>query len=153
MEIFILCVIIFLLILGVAGSVAPVLPGPLLSYVGFLLYHFFINQFNLDSVFLIGIGVVVISLLDYYLQIYGVQKAGGGKYAIRGSLAGMLLGMFLMPPLGILLGAFLGAFIGAKIEMDKNAVNIAFGALWGFLLGTMLKLGISVYIIYFLLFS
>ena len=152
MEILILIGIGSLLLLGIMGSVIPVLPGPLLSYIALLLYHFFINRMNIDSLIWIGITVAVISILDYFLQIYGVKKAGGGKYAIRGSVLGVLLGMLLFPPFGILLGAFIGAYIGAKIEMEKNAVKIAFGAFLGFVLGTILKLCISVYIIYFLLF-
>ena len=40
-----------------------------------------------------------------------------------------------------------------KIEMKNNAVSIAFGALWGFIAGTILKLCISFYMIYFLFFS
>ena len=152
MEIFILIGVGSLLLLGVMGSIIPILPGPLLSYIALLLYHFFINRMNVDSLIWIGIAVAVISILDYFLQIYGVKKAGGGKYAIRGSVTGILLGIFLFPPFGILVGAFIGAYIGAKIEMDKNAVKIAFGALWGFITGTILKLCISIYIIYFLLF-
>lgn len=152
MEMLILIGIIGLLLLGVMGSIIPVLPGPLLSYIALLLYHFFINKMNSDSLLWIGVSVVIITILDYFLQIYGVKKAGGGKYAIRGSVVGMLLGVFLFPPFGILVGAFIGAYIGAKIEMDKNAVKIAFGALWGFITGTILKLCISIYIIYFLLF-
>ena len=152
MEILILIGVGSLLLLGVMGSIIPVLPGPLLSYIALLLYHFFINRMNVDSLIWIGIAVAVISILDYFLQIYGVKKAGGGKYAIRGSVVGMLLGIFLFPPFGILVGAFIGAYIGAKIEMEKNAVKIAFGALWGFIIGTILKLCISVYIIYVLLF-
>jgi uncharacterized protein YqgC (DUF456 family) len=152
MEILILIGVGSLLLLGVMGSVIPVLPGPLLSYIALLLYHFFINRMNVDSLIWTGIAVAVISILDYFFQIYGVKKAGGGKSAIRGSVVGMLLGIFLFPPFGILVGAFIGAYIGAKIEMEKNAVKIAFGALWGFIIGTILKLCISVYIIYFLLF-
>ena len=105
-----------------------------------------------NSLFWIGVVVVVVTVLDYYLQIYGVKKAGGGKYAIRGSIAGMLLGIFLFPPFGILIGAFIGAYLGAKMEANKNEVKIAFGALWGFVAGTVLKLCTSFYIIYFLLF-
>jgi len=152
MEMLILIGIIGLLLLGVMGSIIPVLPGPLLSYIALLLYHSFINKMNADSLLWIGVVVAIITILDYFLQIYGVKKAGGGKYAIRGSVVGMLLGVFLFPPFGILVGAFIGAYIGAKIEMDKNAVKIAFGALWGFITGTILKLCISIYIIYFLLF-
>jgi len=152
MEIFILIVVGSLLLLGVVGSVIPVLPGPLLSYSAILIYHFFIDSINVDSLILIGIAVAVISILDYFLQIYGVKKAGGGKYAMTGSVIGMLLGVFLFPPFGILGGAFTGAYIGAKIEMDKHSVKIALGALLGFIAGTILKLCVTVYIIYFLLF-
>ncbi len=64
----------------------------------------------------------------------------------------MLSGLAPFGKFGILIGAFIGAFIGAKIEMENNAVKIAFGALWGFIIGTILKLCFSIYIVYFLLF-
>ena len=152
MEILLLIGIGFLLILGIVGSVLPVLPGPLISYIALLIYHFFVNALDFDSLIWIGVAVVAITSLDYFLQIYGVKKAGGGKYAIRSSVVGMLLGIFLFPPFGIVVGAFIGAFVGAKIEMVKNPVQIAFGALWGFVLGTVLKLCFSIYVVYYLLF-
>ena len=152
MEILIIIIIGILLLLGVIGSVIPALPGPPLSYIALLLYHFFINTINGDSLLWLGVLVLVVTILDYYLQIYGVKKAGGGKYAIRGSVVGMLLGIFFFAALGILVGAFIGAYIGAKMEASKHEVKIAFGALWGFISGTILKLCTSFYIIYILLF-
>jgi uncharacterized protein len=152
METLIIIIIGIFLLLGVIGSVIPALPGPPLSYIALLLYHFFINTINGDSLLWIGVVVVVVTILDYYLQIYGVKKAGGGKYAIRGSVVGMLLGIFFFAALGILVGAFIGAYIGAKMEASKHEVKIAFGALWGFISGTILKLCTSFYIIYILLF-
>ena len=144
--------IVILLLLGLIGSVIPALPGPPLSYLGLLLSHFFISEMEVDFIFWLTFFVVFVTVLDYYLQIYGVKKAGGGKYAIRGSVMGMLLGIFLFPPFGILVGAFVGAYMGAKMEASKNEVKIAFGALWGFISGTILKLCTSFYIIYMLLF-
>ena len=141
-----------LLLLGLIGSIIPALPGPLLSYLGLLLFHFFISKMDVNFIFWLAVLVVFVTVLDYFLQIYGVKKAGGGKYAIRGSLVGMLLGIFFFPPFGILVGAFVGAYIGAKIEANSNEVKIAFGALWGFIAGTVLKLCTSFYIIYILLF-
>ncbi|MDC3306303.1 DUF456 domain-containing protein [Flavobacteriales bacterium] len=152
MEILIIIGIVILLLLGVIGSVIPALPGPPLSYIALLLFHFFINSLDGDFLLWIGVVVVLVTILDYYLQIYGVKKAGGGKYAIRGSIVGMLLGIFLFPPSGILVGAFVGAYMGAKMEASKHEVKIAFGALWGFIAGTILKLCTSFYIIYILLF-
>ena len=141
-----------LLLLGLIGSIIPALPGPTLSYLGLLLSHFFISKMDVDFIFWLAVLVFFVTVLDYYLQIYGVKKAGGGKYAIRGSLVGMLSGIFFFPPFGILVGAFFGAYIGAKIEANSNEVKIAFGALWGFISGTILKLCTSFYIIYILLF-
>ena len=152
MEILIMIGIVILLLLGLIGSVLPALPGPLLSYLGLLLSHFFISKMEVDFIFWLAFFVVFVTVLDYYLQIYGVKQAGGGKYAIRGSIVGILLGIFLFPPFGILVGAFIGAYIGAKIEMSQNKVKIAFGALWGFIAGTILKLCTSLYVIYILLF-
>ena len=153
MDIFILVVIILLLILGVVGSILPIILGPPISYVAVLLYHFFIANINENTLIWLALSVIIVTILDYFLQIYFVKQAGGGKYAIRGSIVGMLLGIFLIPPFGILIGALIGAYIGAKIEMKNNAVSIAFGALWGFIAGTILKLCISFYMIYFLFFS
>ena len=114
--------------------------------------HFYISKMEVNFIFWLAVLVVFVTVLDYYLQIYGVNKAGGGKYAIRGSLVGMLSGIFFFPPFGILVGAFVGAYIGAKIEANSNEVKIAFGALWGFIAGTIVKLCTSCYIIYILLF-
>ena len=152
METLILIGIGFLLLLGLIGSIIPTLPGPPISYVGLLLSHFFISKIDVDFIFCLAVIVFFVTVLDYYLQIYAVKKASGGKYAIRGSVVGMLLGIFLFSPFGILVGAFIGAYIGAKIEMSQNKVKIAFGALLGFIAGTILKLCTSLYIIYILLF-
>ena len=152
MEILVVIVIGVLLLLGIIGSIIPVLPGPPFSYLGLLLFNFFFEGMQWKFIILVGIAVLIVTLLDYYLQVYGVQKAGGGKYAIRCSVIGILLGIFFFPPFGILIGAFFGAYVGAKIELDKNEVKIAFGALWGFFGGAILKLCTSFYIIYILLF-
>jgi len=151
MYYFILLVAILFLALGLIGSFIPGLPGPPLSYLGLLMVEFIDENQDWNAVIWIGVVVLVVTVLDYYLQIYGVKKSGGGKYAIRGSVIGMLLGIFLFPPFGILAGAFIGAYVGAKMETDKNEVKIAFGALWGFIAGTVLKLCTSSYIIYFLI--
>ena len=152
MQILILFVFGSLLFLGLVGSIIPVLPGPLLSYIALLLSHLFINELNVDSLTWIGIAVVVISFTDYFLMIYGVKKAGGSKLSIWGSALGALLGLLLFPPIAIFLGSFIGAYIGAKFETQSDSIMISFGALWGFMAGVILKFSISVYIIYFLLF-
>ena len=63
-----------LLLLGLIGSIIPALPGPPLSYLGLLLSHFFISKMDVNFIFWLAVLVVFVTVLDYYLQIYGVKK-------------------------------------------------------------------------------
>ena len=75
MEILILITVAILLIVGVIGSVIPVLPGPPISYSAILLLHFFTPyQFDTGLLITLSIFVVVITFLDYWFQFYGVKK-------------------------------------------------------------------------------
>lgn len=138
-------------VVGLLGSVLPVLPGPALSWVGILILHF-TSYADFSNGFLIGtaVAMVVISVLDYFIPIWGTKRFGGTKSGVTGSTVGLVAGLFF-PPLGIILGPFLGALIGeilANRKEFKKAVRSATGSFLGFLLGTGLKLiycGILIY--------
>lgn len=149
MEILILLLVGILLVIGVIGSIIPVIPGPPISYAAVLLMHFF-TSYQFDSYFLTTLAsiVVFVTFLDYWLQFEGVKRLGGGKKATNGTIIGLLVGIFAFPPIGILVGPFLGAYIGAKMEdKSEESLKIAFGAIIGFLVGTFLKLFISGFIV------
>jgi uncharacterized protein YqgC (DUF456 family) len=150
MDFLILIFVILLLIIGLAGCIIPALPGPPISFLGLLLFHFFtLHHMNTNTLWLLAVVVSVITFLDYWLQVYGVKKFGGGKKAINGTILGLILGLFIFPPFGVIIGPFIGAFIGAKTEAKEDssrAIKIALGALAGFLGGTILKFAVSIYI-------
>ena len=150
MDFIIIIIVILLLLIGLIGCIIPALPGPPISFSGLLLFHFF-TSYNLeeDTLWLLAAVVVAITFLDYWLQVYGVKKFGGGKKAINGTILGLVLGLLLFPPFGLIIGPFLGAFLGAKMEAKEDtnrAIKIALGALAGFLGGTILKFAVSIYI-------
>ena len=156
MELFFIIIVILLLFIGLVGSFFPAIPGPPMSYAALLLSHFYIFPLKDKSVlWLWALVVVIVTFLDFWIQIYGVKKFGGGKKAVNGSILGLIIGMFFIPGIGLLIGSFLGAFIGAKIEgyNMSNAFKIALGAFAGFVLGTLLKLIVSLYIIYIIIDS
>ena len=120
-----------------------------ISFSGLLVFHFF-TSYNLeeDTLWLLAAVVVAITFLDYWLQVYGVKKLGGGKKAINGTIIGLVLGLFFLP-FGVIIGPFVGAFLGAKMEAKEDtnrAIKIALGDLAGFLGGTVLKFAVSIYI-------
>ena len=141
-----------LLFVGVIGCFVPIIPGPPISYGGLLVFHFFSSySINDDVLWFMAFLVIAVTVFDLWVQIYGVKKFGGTKKAVNGSIIGLIIGIFFLPPFGIIIGPFLGAFIGARMEANSDlnkAIKIALGALAGFLAGTMLKLSVSMYIIY-----
>ena len=151
MELIIGIIVIFLLIIGIIGSFVPAIPGPPISYGALLLSHFYVYPVsNEDFLWLMAVVVISVTIFDFWVQVYGVKKFGGSKKAINGSIIGLIIGLIFLPGIGIILGPFIGAFIGAKMEdPDVNkALKIALGALAGFMVGTLLKLSVSLYIVY-----
>jgi len=139
------------MLIGLIGCIIPALPGPPISFLGLLVFHFFSSfSLEIDILWLLSVIVVAITFLDYWLQVYGVKKFGGGRKAINGTILGLVLG--LLPPFfpfGVIIGPFIGAFLGAKMEAKEDtnrAIKIALGALAGFLGGTVLKFALSIYI-------
>ena len=145
-----------LLILGLLGSIIPGLPGPPLSFIGILLIHFFTGtQFSTSFLLTWVVIVVLVFLLDYFMQVWGVKKFGGGRKAILGTFLGLFMGL-LFPPVGLLIGPFIGAFIGALLEVqDDNtrALKVAVGSFFGFVTGTILKLVVSSVLLYYAIYN
>jgi uncharacterized protein YqgC (DUF456 family) len=140
------------IIVGLLGSVLPVLPGPPLSYVGIILLHL-TRRFEFSWSFLIAwaVAVVVVSLLDYYVPIWGTRKFGGGQRGAWGCAFGVVAGVFLFPPWGMIFLPFVGAVIGELTDNNSFEVSLkaGFGAFLGFLAGTIFKVIVSASLAFF----
>ena len=138
------------MILGIAGCLLPVLPGPPLSYLGLLAIHL-TSKIDFSSKFLISWGIIVIlvSILDYVIPIWGTKFFGGSKYGVWGSMVGLLAGLFI-PPIGIIVGPFIGAVAGEMLAGNKqNAIKAGFGSFIGFIAGTVVKMLVSLIMLYY----
>lgn len=143
METVFLVLAIIALIVGVAGCIVPMLPGPVLSYAGILLLQWSgYLDFSTGSLIFWGVSMVVVSLLDFFLAPWMTKKFGGHSAGSWGSIIGMFAGM-IFTPIGMLLGTFLGALIGEMIALKKftgDALVAAFGSFLSFFVGTGIKL-------------
>jgi uncharacterized protein YqgC (DUF456 family) len=145
MDYLLLSLAIILMLMGIAGCLVPILPGPPLSYLGLVLVHFTRFADVSNKLFIIlGIIAVVVTLLDYIVPVWGTRHFGGSKYGARGATVGLVIGLFLGPA-GIILGPFIGAVVGELIFRDdiKYALKAGFGSLLGFMTGVGLKLAAS----------
>lgn len=119
---------ILLMIIGVAGTIIPGLPGIGLVYAGILLYalatHF--ASISLATVIILGLISAAALAANYAGAAFGSSVAGGKKWALAGTAIGALIGA-TFGPLGIFAGAFLGALLGALLEGNgrKHALTVA----------------------------
>jgi len=135
------------IIVGIAGSLLPVLPGPIISWVGLLmLYLTKAIPTNLTLLIVTLIVVVVITVLDYIILSIGTKRFGGTRAGIIGTSIGLVVGLFAPIPGGIIIGPFLGALIGELLNKSdsKTALKAAFGSFIGFMASIFMKFLITV---------
>jgi len=79
----------------------------------------------------------------------GTKFFGGSKYGVWGSMVGLLAGLFI-PPIGIIVGPFIGAVAGEILAGNKeNALKAGFGSFIGFIAGTVVKMLVSLIMLYY----
>lgn len=146
MDIFLVIIGFLLMLIGIVGSILPVLPGPLASWCGLLLLYL-TSEIPTDWTFL-GVTLaiaILVSIIDNIIPIIGTKKFGGTKMGMIGATLGLIVGLFF-GPIGIIVGPFLGAFIGEIIKDSKDsnrAFKAALGSFVGFLTSTLLKFVVS----------
>ena len=133
-----------LAVLGIVGAVVPVLPGPLISFVGLLCAAATSGATTGASMLWTSAAVTaVVSLADYLLPGWMAKCFGGSRAGAVGATVGAIAGIFLFPPVGILLGPFVGAVAGELLHDSRDAAHalqVGMGSFLAFLLGTGLKL-------------
>lgn len=143
MEYLLISIGILLLLGGIAGCVLPLIPGPPLSFLALMLLHFTPGYGFSDRFLLIWAGItVVVTLMDYWIPVWGAKKFGASRPGVRGSVIGLIAGIFMFPPFGIIIGPFLGAVIGELIsgKDSARALRAGAGSFAGFMGGVLLKL-------------
>ncbi len=153
MDIVLAIVAIIFGLIGLLGAVVPVLPGTVISYVGYLLLSFTAGS-DISTTELIIWAVVsaTVIILDYILPGYFSKLFGGSKRGIMGANIGVFAGIFF-GPIGVITGPFIGAFLGELLNDDKSvshAVKVASGSMLSFLTGTGLKLIVGAMLMYYI---
>ena len=139
-------VAVLLIVVGVAGTVLPALPGVPLIFGGVLLAAW-IGDFQRISVFTVVVMAILAVLgiiIDYVAAAVSAKRAGASKEGIIGAAIGTLAGVFtglwgllFMP----LVGAAAGELIAHKDMFRAGKVGAA--TWFGLLVATAVKLAIA----------
>ena len=148
MEIVLIIIGLLISLLGLAGCLLPVIPGPPLSYLALILLAW-VKDWQIFSIkfFIVwGIITVFVSVFDNIAPVLGARKYGGSKWGMYLSITGLVVGLIFFPPWGMIIGAFIGAVVGELIsgKESQEALKAGWGVFVGTICGIALKIAASV---------
>ncbi len=131
-----------LILVGLAGTVLPVLPGTILVWAGIALGAWIDDFTRVGEVTMVVISVLAVLawVLDYVAGLMGAQKAGASKQALVGAAAGTVLGLF-MGLIGVLFMPLVGAAVGEYLARkdQTRAMKVGVSTWIGIMVGLIAK--------------
>jgi uncharacterized protein YqgC (DUF456 family) len=139
-------VAILLIVIGIAGTVLPALPGLLFVFGGIVLAGY-ADGFSHVSGWTIGIAAVLTLIgfgIEYAATALSAQRAGASRLGLIGALAGGVAGIFT-GPIGVLFLPLVGAFAGELIARGDalRAGHVGIATWIGMVVGSVAKIGIA----------
>jgi len=138
---------VLLILIGLAGTVLPALPGVPIILIGLLLIAWMDGfvAVSVSTMLWLGVLALLSVVIDFLATAEGARRFGAGRMAILGATLGLLVGLFFGLP-GILFGPFLGAVAGhllGKASLDES-MRAGVGASIGVVIGTASKVLIGI---------
>jgi uncharacterized protein YqgC (DUF456 family) len=142
----IVLVLAFLIMLvGLIGTVVPVIPGTLLIFLAALGYAFLDGFHTIGWLALLVLGVLaaLATTTDVWASSVGAKIGGASGWSVVAGLLGGLVGFVLFTLPGAILGALLGVLVTEIIRLGelRKALKAGTGWIVGWVLGTLVQLG------------
>lgn len=137
---------VLLILVGIAGTVLPALPGVPLIFGGVLLAAWIddFQRISVATVVVLAVMAVIAVIVDYVAAALSAKRAGASREGIIGATIGTFAGIFtglwgllFMP----LVGAAIGEFMAHRNMFRAGKVGAA--TWFGLLVATVLKLAIA----------
>ena len=135
-----------MIVIGLAGTVLPVLPGIALIFGGILVAAWIDDFTRIAPWTVVALGVLaaIAFAVDYLGAVHGAKRLGASRLAIIGAAIGVVAGIF-GGLIGVVVFPFLGAVAGEFIaQRDLRRAGRVGVATWiGLAVGTAVKVAIA----------
>jgi uncharacterized protein len=132
-----------LILVGIAGTVLPGVPGPILVFAGIVVAAWGdgFARIGIGTLVVLGILTAATYAIDFAASALGVRRVGASMRAVVGAALGVIVGLFFGLP-GLVLGPFVGAVLAElTVHGDLRAAGRAGVAAWiGLVVGAALKI-------------
>ncbi len=147
-------VIVVLMLVGLVGTIVPILPGIFMVWLGVAVYVWrdSFETLSLATFIIISFIAVFAGLADLWLPIFGARKSGAAKRTIVTGLLGAIVGSFIIPVVGTIIGYAVGVLLGEyhKRRDWRAAWEASKGGLTGWGIATIIQLvgGVVIIVIF-----
>lgn len=139
-------VAIAMIVIGLAGTVLPALPGVALIFGGIALAAWIdgFARISLWAVLLLGGLAAIAFAADYVAAVLGAKRAGASRLAVVGAAVGVVAGLFA-GLIGVVALPFVGAVIGEFVAQRDlwRAGRVGLATWIGLAVGTAVKVAIA----------
>lgn len=148
MDILVLIIAVLFMVIGIAGTFLPVLPGVAMIFAAIAVYGWYEGFQAITIGYLMVLaGLTLLSMMVDYLSTYlGAKYYDSSRLGMWGAVLGSVVGLFIIPPLGIFIFPWLGA-VGAELIQGhdtQKAMKSGMGAVIGLFSGIIFKVVIGV---------
>ena len=143
----VMALVLTAMLLGLLGTVLPVLPGPMLIFAAALIFAI-LDGFQTIAwplVVVIGVLALLATGVDLLASSLGARAGGASGWSIAAGLVGGILGALLFALPGGILVALLCVLLAeyARLRDWKPAAKSSAGWLLGWLLSSVVRFGIA----------
>jgi uncharacterized protein len=136
---------VILVAAGLAGTVLPGLPGPVLVFAGLLVAAWAdgFSRVGAGTLGVLAFLAVAAHAVDLAATAFGARRFGASRRAMVGAAAGTIAGLFFGLP-GLIVGPFAGAVAGELTAGRdvRRAGRAGLGAWLGMVVGSAFKVGL-----------
>lgn len=136
-----------LVVVGLAGTILPVLPGVPFVFGGLLIAAWIgdFQKIGWPTLTILAVLTALAVAADLVATLLGAKRAGASKLALLGAAIGSIVGLFF-GLIGIFVFPFIGAVIGEVMARQRlnQAAKVGFATWLGMLIGALAKLSLAI---------
>ena len=146
-SVVVLVITFLIMLVGLIGTVLPIIPGTILIFAGALLYAL-VDGFQVlgwPTLVVLGVLAAVATTADLWASSIGAKIGGASGWSVViGMLAG-LVGFVVFNLPGAIIGAILGVLLTEIVRVGdwRQALKAGSGWVVGWILSTVVQLGIG----------
>ena len=137
-----------IILVGLIGTVLPILPGTVLILIGAFLYALVegFQAVGWPTLLVLGVLTLLATTADLWASSVGAKMGGASGWSVVFGLLGGLVGLVIFSLPGAILGALAAVLLTEILRQDdwRQALKAGTGWIVGWLLSTILQVAIGV---------